>query len=333
MAATRLADAIVPEVFFPYMQKVTKEKSALFQSGILRQDANIASKLAGGGKTFQVPFWNDLDNTESGIANDDPASIGVPGKIVAAKDTALRQVRTRGWTTARLVSELAGDDPMKAIANRVSDYWIRQFQRVMISTLSGVFDDNIANDSSDMVLDITGATPTDANRISANSILRAAHTMGDARDSLVAIAMHSKQMLALQEQNLIDFIPDARGEVKFPSYLGYRVIEDDGCRVTGTGATAKYWTYLLGSDSIGWAEHAVAKPAEVKEDADQGNGMGVDTLWTRRQYVLHPYGIKWTDTTVTGEFPTNAELATAGNWNRVYPERKQIALAALVTNL
>lgn len=332
---TRLADAIVPEVFFPYMQKITMEKSALFQSGILRQDANIAAKLAGGGRTFQVPFWNDLDNTESGIASDDPADIGVPGKIVAARDTALRQVRTRGWTAARLVSELAGDDPMKAIANRTSDYWIRQFQRVLISTLTGVFADNIANDSSDMVWDVSlgTGTPTDANRINAEAIIDAAHTMGDANEAIVAIGMHSNMVKSLKKQNLIDFIPDSRGEVRFPTYLGYRVIEDDGCRVVGTGATAQYWSYLFGRDSIAWAEHAVDKPVAVKEDEDQGNGMGVDTLWTRRQYVLHPYGVRWTDTTVTDEFPTNAELATAGNWNRVYPERKQIALAALVTNI
>lgn len=332
---TRLTDAIVPEVFFPYMQKTTMEKSALFQSGVLRQDANIAAKLVGGGRTFQVPFWNDLDNTESGIASDDPADIGVPGKIVAARDTALRQVRTRGWTAARLVSELAGDDPMRAIGNRVSDYWTRQFQRMLIATLTGVFADNVANDSSDMVWDVSlgSGTPTDANRINAEAIIDAAHTMGDANDAIVAIGMHSNMVKALKKQNLIDFIPDSEGKVHFPTYLGYRVIEDDGCRVVGTGATAQYWSYLFGRDSIAWAEHSVDKPVAVKEDEDQGNGMGVDTLWTRRQIALHPYGIRWTDTTVTDEFPTNAELATADNWNRVYPERKQIALAALVTNI
>ena len=335
MAVTRLTDAIVPEVFFPYMLKETKEKSALFQSGVLRSDANIASKLAGGGDIFNVPFWNDLDNTESGIANDDPASIGTPGKIASAKDMALRQVRTRGWSSARLVAELAGDDPMKAIGNRVSDYWVRQFQRILISTLTGVFADNVANDSSDMVWDVSvnTGTPTDASRINAEAIINAAHTMGDANDAIVAIGMHSNMVKALKIQNLIDFIPDSEGRVRFPTYLGYRVIEDDGCRVVGTGATAQYWSYLFGRDSIGWSEHGVAKPVEVDPQPAQGNGMGVDTLWTRRQYVIHPYGVAWQNAAVVGEFPTNAELATAGNWNRVYPERKQIALAALVTNI
>jgi hypothetical protein len=47
---------------------------------------------------------------------------------------------------------------------------------------------------------------------------------------------------------------------------------------------------------------------------------------------MHPYGIKWTDTSVGGEFPTVAELRLAANWDRVYPERKQIPLALLITN-
>jgi len=38
MATTRLSDVIVPEVFYPYMIKRTKERGAIFQSGILRSE-------------------------------------------------------------------------------------------------------------------------------------------------------------------------------------------------------------------------------------------------------------------------------------------------------
>ena len=72
MAVTRLSDAIVPEVFFNYMLKKTETKSNIFQSGVMRKDADLAKKLAGGGRTFNVPFWKDLDDTESNVASDDP---------------------------------------------------------------------------------------------------------------------------------------------------------------------------------------------------------------------------------------------------------------------
>lgn len=335
MAVTRLVDVIVPEVFGPYMMKETAQKSAIFQSGMLRTDGSLASFLQGGGRTVNVPFWKDLDNTEAGVASDDPAVSATPGSIAASKDVAARQIRTRGWSTARLSGELAGSDPMKAIASRVSDYWARQFQLILVATLRGVYADNVANDAGDMVKDIgtdaTG-TATAAELISAEAILDAAQTMGDASDVLDTIVMHSVVYNRLAKQNLIDFIPDSEGRVRFPSYLGFRVIKDDGVgKTTGVNRT-KYHTYLVGKDALAFTEVPVDVPVAVEREEAQGNGMGVDQLWTRRQFVMHPYGIKFTDASTAGEFPTNAELEAALNWDRVYVERKQVPIAYLLTN-
>jgi len=188
-----------------------------------------------------------------------------------------------------------------------------------------------------MILDIgTDATgsATAAELISAEAILDAAQTMGDASDALDTIIMHSVVYNRLAKQNLIDFIPDSEGRVRFPTYLGYRVVKDDGVKtISGTNRT-KYFTYLVGRNAICWSE-APTSPSpniEVDRKPDQGNGFGGDILYSRRQFVLHPYGVKWTDTSVVGEFPTNAELATAANWDRVFAERKQINIAFLTTN-
>ena len=54
-----------------------------------------------------------------------------------------------------------------------------------------------------------------------------------------------------------------------------------------------------------------AKPVETDNVPAAGDGAGVESLWTRRQFMIHPYGIKWTDTSVAGEFPSNAELRLA----------------------
>src|SRR5690606_17290484 len=129
---------------------------------------------SGGGRTVNVPFWRDLDNTEGNVATDDPADVAVPRNITAGRDTAIRQIRTQGWSSARLVAELAGDDPQKRIAERVAAYWVRQFQRNLVATLTGVFADNVANDGGDMVKDIgtdAAGTPTAAQLISAEAIL------------------------------------------------------------------------------------------------------------------------------------------------------------------
>lgn len=327
---TRLTDVIVPEVFFTYLQKDTMTKSAIFNSGAIRMDANMGAKLAGGGDTFQVPFWNDLADTEANIGTDNPSDTATPLSVTAAKMRAIRQFRTQGWSDADLVAELAGSDPMTRIVGRAGAYWTRQFQTTLVSTLKGILADNTANDSGDMVYDITSETGS-AAQVSADAIIETAQTMGDASDSLSLIVMHSRIYANLAKQNLIDFTENSEGNIRFPTYLGYRVIKDDGVQVDTSGSDLHYWTYVMGPGAIGFAEHAPAVPVETDRLPTQGNGAGVEQLWTRRQYVMHPYGFDWLDGSVASQFPTNAEIAAAANWDRKYAERKQINIAALKT--
>lgn len=335
MAVTRLTDVVVPSVFNPYVMKTTKEKTSIFTSGILRPDANLANFLAGGGQTVNVPFWKDLPTAEPNTSSDDPGVSATPSKITTGTDIAIRINRNNGWSDADLVAELAGDDPMKAIGSRVAAWWARAFQAHLVAMLRGVFADNIANDAADMVrtvgTDAVGAS-TAAERISAEAILDTAQTMGDASTVLSTLIMHSVQYTALAKLNLIDFIPDSEGRVNFPSYLGYQVIVDDGVPAIAGTNRIMYWTFLIGKQAIGWAEHPPAVPTETIRKPEQGNGGGVEELWSRRQYIFHPYGIKFTSSSLAGKSPTNTELAAAANWDRVVVERKQVALALLRSN-
>lgn len=335
MSTTRISDVIVPEVFDGYMVKNTKQVMAFYNTGVLRPDADLGAKLAGGGRTFNVPFWRDLDDTESDTASDDPDSYATPGNVSASKDVALRQVRTRGWSTANLTAELAGSDPMARISSRVGDYWGRQFDDIAIDTARGVFADNIANDGGDMVHSVAATAPgtSASNMISTVAIMEAAQTMGDAKRELKLIVMHSRVHTRLTQNDLIDFRPDSESDGWIDYFQGYRIHVSDRvpAYIDQYGNTV-YHNYIFGENAFGWAEHSVEKPVEVESDASAGDGMGVETLWTRRQFALHPYGIKWTDSMVSGLFPTNAELRLADNWDRVYPERKMIPMALLITN-
>lgn len=335
MSVVRISDVVVPENYAPYMAKDTMHRSAFYQTGAMREDADLAGKLAGGGRTFNVPFWKDLDDTESDVASDDPDSDAVPGKISSGTDIARRQVRTRGWSNARLTRELAGSDPMERINDRVSGYWSRQFDTIAVATIRGVIADNVANDSSDMVNDIStdGAGAIAATElISAEEVMDTAQTLGDEKEALKLIVMHSEVNNRLAKQDLIDFRPDSTGKVLVPFYLNYRVIVSDQCPAIAGANRVRYHTYLLGENAMGWAESLPANAVAVDNDESAADGMGIEELWTRRQFAIHPYGIKFTDSTVAGEFPTNAELRTAANWDRVYSQRKQIPIAALITN-
>jgi hypothetical protein len=79
--------------------------------------------------------------------------------------------------------------------------------------------------------------------------------------------------------------------VRFPTYLGYPIVKDDGVRTETSGGDTLYWTYLLGPGVIGFGESPPNVPVETFRYPDQGNGAGVEVLWTRRQFAMHPLAI------------------------------------------
>jgi hypothetical protein len=334
MAVTRLSDVIEPSVFAPYVQLLTTELSALWQSGIILPDAQIQALAQGDGKTFNLPFFNDLSNTESNVGTDNPASTSTPEKITAGQDVAVKHYRNQSWSSADLVSAIIGPDPMEQIASRVAAYWVRDLQNTLINSVTGLIADNVANDSGDMVHDIAtdASAPVGAGeKISAAAVIAAQQTAGDHQTVFTAIAMHSVLFSELKVQNLITFIPNARGEVNIPTYLGLRVIVDDGMPAVAGSQRITYDTYLFGQGAVAWGEGSPRVPVETSRDPDQGDGEGVETLYSRRHFILHPRGIEFTSASVASTSPTNAELATATNWNRVY-DRKLVRLAVLQTN-
>ncbi|NQW01675.1 MAG: hypothetical protein HQ483_18370 [Rhodospirillales bacterium] len=333
MASTRLSDVIVPEVFHRYIVEKTAELSALFQSQLIAADPMLSASLSGGGRTFNVPFWNDLGNTDSNISDDDPASDAVPLKVGASRDIAIRHNRNQSWSAMDLTAQLAGDDPMKLIGDRVAAYWARDMQRTAIATLNGILADNIANDSSDMLHSVSADAVSllATHQVSATAVLDACQTMGDSLQDLAAIAMHSKVYTNLRKQNLIDFIPAARGEVNFPQYMGLTVIIDDNLPTTAGTNQTRYTTVLFAPGAFAFGEGAPQVPVETDRNPLAGDGGGEEFIVSRREFAIHPRGIKWTDASCAGQSPTNAEVAAATNWDRVY-ERKNVKMVFLHTD-
>ncbi len=336
MATVRVSDAIVPDVFGPYMLKETMARADVFKSGLVVQNDEFGAKLAGGGTTFQAPVWNDLSDTRgSDIGSDDPADESTPDKLTAYKMQSRRQLRTKSWSTMDLTSELAGDKPMDRILGRVSDWWARDFNRVTVATMNGVMNANVANNTGDMVFVSgigTGGVIVPTAAISAETIIDASQTMGDRKETLKILMLNSVVETKLKKLNLIDFIPDSEGKVDIPYYLGYRVMVSDTLPVTSLGGgNFAYTSYLSAPGILGFGESPPDMPVEVERKAAKGMGTGMETLYTRRQFALHPMGHNWKETTVALQFPSNTELELATNWERKFPERKQLPFVAIIS--
>ena len=236
MAATKLADmAFIPEQFASYVIRRTAELSNLVQSGIISASPILNDLVTGGGRTVTLPVFNDLAGDDE-VLGETAATVG---GITTSKDIAPVLQRIKAWGATELAGALSGTEPIKAIGDLIANYRVRQEQKTLISVLEGAFG---ASNMSGLVLDITGNVG--ASAISANAVLDAKQLKGDAAGDLVALAMHSATYTKLQKDNVIQFIPAAESKVQIPTYLGYRVIIDDGLPYVTPGKAA--YTITIG---------------------------------------------------------------------------------------
>lgn len=336
MATVRLTDIIDVTVFRDLPAVNSKEKTALFQSGVIVNNPLLNELANSAGKMAELPFWNDLDSTsEPDLSNDDPSQLATPDKITQGEQIARKLFLNKSWQAADLASELAaGPNALQQVRNRVDSYWMKQMQRRIISGLDGVLADNVLNDDGDMVNDISiedGQNAGAGNVFSRQAFTGAAFTLGDAFEDTGAIAMHSVVYKRAIDNDDIDFIRDSEGRPLMATYMGRQVIVDDGLTVQA-GATSgfKYTTVLFGSGALGYGEGSPLVPVEVDRSSLGGNGGGIETLTTRETWLLHPFGYKFTGNTV-GESPSLAEFKQAGSWQRVV-ERKNVPICFIITN-
>lgn len=353
---TKISDVIVPELFTAYVIEKTAEKSNILNSGIAVANPKLNELVTAGGLTINMPFWQDLAGDDEVLSDSAPLT---PGKITAEKDIAALLMRGKAWGANELAGALAGDDPMAAIADRVSDYWSRKEQKVLVSILKGVF---ASTNMADHVLDKSGTA------IDGTVVLDGKQLLGDNADKLQAIMMHSAVYTALQKQNLIEYTTvqgPSGSPIIIPTYLTYSVVVDDGMPMeavyaastdttvtagktyytksgdtytvvaspTGNPSTSSYYektgdvytTYLFAKGVIGRGEGTPVSLTPTETDRD--SLAGEDYLINRRAFVMHPMGIKWVGTPASTT-PSNAELATGTNWKRVY-EPKNIGMVAI----
>jgi len=351
MADTQVADVVVPEIFGPYVQQLTEQKSRLIQSGAVVRDAELDQKLAGGGLTFNAPSWQDLADDDDNVSDDVPANTATPNKTQTSQEVGVRLSRNQHWSSMDLAAALAGADPMMSIADRVAGYWARRQQAAFVATMTGIFADNTANDSGDYTNDL-GASVS----FSASGFLGGLLTMGDSMEDLAMIMVHSVVFNKMQNANLIVYrdviqpegtttstpvastavgtagnVPVSRGEIRIPTYLGRQVIVDDGL----PSAAGVYESWIFGAGAVRFGQSTPRVPVEVTREALTGNGGGQEILSSRVEWAMHPVGHAYTGTAPNGG-PSNAatanNLGAAGSWDRVYPERKQIKIARILSD-
>ncbi|HEV7253870.1 MAG TPA: hypothetical protein VGN97_12360 [Mesorhizobium sp.] len=343
MATTRLADVIYGPLFLPTARAEIVAQSLLRTSGIAVADPMVQRFANGPGDIVQMPFWNPLTGP-SNVSTDDPAQTATPKKLTQGQDMARKIRRNIGVQSADLVGSLIGEDPLTEVARQIGSYWVGEEQRIMISILNGIF---AAASMAGNVLpaaheDPAGSAGANAVTLDPDVAANAHALLGDRGGTLVAIAVHSRIFWNWVAAGSIEWRenPAAMGpndpNFLIPYWQGKRVIySDDLPRRAGTTSGYVYTSYLFANGSIGYAEATgdggPQNPVGIERLEAAGNGEGIETVWYRRHWVMHPRGIAFTGTPASAAGVTDAELATAANWTRVY-DPKLVRLVAVTTN-
>ncbi|AXC39816.1 TPA: hypothetical protein O7V72_004680 [Salmonella enterica] len=347
MAITTIGNIVTGNipVLASYMTEDPVEKTAFFDSGIITPTPYAAEIANGPSNIANLPFWKAIDTSiEPNYSNDVYQDIATPRAIQTGEMMARVAYLNEGFGQADLTVELTSQNPLQSVASRLDNFWQRQAQRRLIATALGLYNDNVAatdayHEQNDMVVDVSATMGFDAG-----AFIDATQTMGDALmgnggEVLGAIAMHSFVYAQARKAQLIDFIRDAENNTMFATYQGYRVIVDDSMTVVGQGAQRKFISIIFGQGAIGYGGGNPEMPLEYEREASRANGGGVETLWTRTTWLLHPFGYSFTSAVITGNGTETIarsaswqDLANAANWNRVV-DRKHVPIAFLVTGV
>jgi hypothetical protein len=304
---TALSDVIEPQVWNDYVLLKTTELSRFRQSGILVDlSQELMTQMAG--PTVNMPYFNDLTGNDDVL--DDTNDLAV-NSITTGKDIAVKLARGKAFGASDLSADLSGGDPMSVIGNRFANFWVRKEQAVLLNVVAGALG-SVANAGYNS-LDISGLTGTAAN-FDPHGFIDACGQLGDHQDALAGVAVHSDTYKVMKKQDLIDFIKPSDGGEDIPVYQGKFVIVDDGMPKSGS----TYTTYIFGPGAIGYATASPRRPVGFERRELVGGGM--EFLVHRRYLCMHLRGVKWVGTPA-GNSPTNAELATIGNWTKLYDNK------------
>lgn len=338
-AAVQIADIYNPLTFARRAQQAQLQLNRFIASGIATADSRIAEQISAGGHLGELSNYQPLTVGEPNYSTDDPDTNSTPAKVGTELQKFRAAARNQSWSTMDLSRELALEDPVGAITGRIGNFWATDDEQRIIASLLGILADNVANDSGDMVVNVatdSASAVTDAERIGGERVIDGLQTLGDHKDSITTIAMHSAIHTRLQKQGLIQYVRDADNNIMFATYMGKRLIVDDSLPAVAGSNRITYTCVMFGGAVIGTANGRVMVPSEIERLPRAGNGGGQDIIHSRVNNVWHVNGFSFLSNTLNGgaatcRFANYSDLKLAANWNRVW-NRKNIPLAFIKVN-
>ena len=338
-SATRLATSAP---FSRYLQEAIFERSLWIRSGFLQPVSYLSNTT---GARIEVPRFNPLNYTEEQIRSDDTWGTSGAGYLTSQKTSATTEyasITYRGalFSADDLSRYQTGEDALEAIRSQLSADMDRKMTTKAISHLTGLVGPGGPLAATNALNKSVTTGETDANFLNVANVTEARYLLGERGQALNIIAMHSKVAAYLEQVGQLTFSTDALatgGNIQWGGggigvtstavgyFAGMRVIVDDQMPIRGTtGQSEQFVCYIGASGSM-----VTGQQFPLQIEAERNLPSLQNVMAVHYSHVCHVPGTSWS---AVSDNPTNADLATAGNWALTYTEPRLIPLVELTVN-
>lgn len=315
------------------------QQAKFYQSGAFVTDARLNTLLASGSQTFTVPHINAIDgDLESNYGNTILTDIAMPRALSGYKTQGRASYLNEGFVESSLETYLTGQSPNQMVVNMLDGMWARQMDNRAIATLAGLR--SLDSTGKALTTDISLATANAGSKYNIGAYLDAEGTLDESQQENGVVVVHPLVLTQWRKDRLTDRVATADNIGTVEIYNGRQVVSSKRGTMIGTGANAKFVTYLMSAGAFAVAFNRGRDDLEVERTAATGNGAGHNVLWTRANTLIHPQGFSFIaeESALTGGTEREAlsaswaDLQNKANW-RMDADAEQIGIRFLITNL
>ena len=329
--------------FSRYLAEEIVERSAFIKSGALQQNAALSNST---GTRIEVPFFGSLSTTAEVVRSDNTWGSSGAGALTAQKVTAGTQyasIMHRGFAYAMddLSRFATGEDALNFVRSQMAQDVDKINTTSVVSMLTGILGPGGTLNGTNS-LDISEPTPgseTESNFISAATVTRAKYLLGERAQSLQTLVVHPTVAAYLEQVGMLQFSSTALSSgsgiqwggggigvtnTQVGAAFGLNVVVDSQLPIRGaSGENQQFVCYLMGAGAL---QTGAQYPLTVGSDY---NLLSFQTeMAVKYSNVFHIPGVTWAS---SSDNPEDTDLATTGNWNRVW-DPQLISVCELTVN-
>lgn len=311
------------EVLLEALQERQPRLNSIANSPLVIDDPrNFANRaLEDGATQIDIPI---LSPVTGGYTLQDPGTPPTVDNITSDRQVAPVFYREKAWGRDAFARAQSGLDPIAWIVDRILNVRNDDIESTLIAVLNGIF---ASADFASLLYDASvnenpvGApgsnvafTPTVFHRLTG--------LLGIKEDDLLGgiITMHTAVRTDLKIADELDEVRDSEGNLLFQSYKGMRIVVDDRLSRAGATSGTVYPVTIAAPQTTVWSV------ADQGTDGTESSSLAFDNdipnlrkaLYDRVVSLLHINGAKWVGAGVAAGGPTDAQVATADNYETTY---------------